>query len=65
MKIKKITTCTVTQVYDTEAKIFVDQFCKAGDQVEYEDEEGNAVDVDSLPPDFPYMTFEMPIVPTA
>lgn len=57
MIVKKITTGFVIQEYDTETEKFVSQEFVAGDQVEYEDEEGNPVD--DLTASIPYLSFEM------
>jgi hypothetical protein len=43
MIVKKITTGWVIQVYDTENEKFISQKFVAGDEVEYEDEEGEKV----------------------
>lgn len=43
MIIKKITTGFVIQSYDTEKKKYIHQEFIAGDEVDYEDEEGNIV----------------------
>ena len=48
MIIKKITTGFVIQNFDTELKRFVSQEFVAGDQCEYEDENGEAVESDML-----------------
>jgi hypothetical protein len=44
MKINKITTGFVVQTYDTETGRCIDQSFIAGDQVDYEDENGDPVD---------------------
>ena len=42
MKVKKITTGFVIQEYDVDAKEWISQEFVAGDQVEWEDENGEA-----------------------
>jgi hypothetical protein len=44
MFINKITTGFVVQVFDTEKQQFVSQEFVAGDQIDYEDADGNPVD---------------------
>jgi|SaaInlV_130m_DNA_2_1039683.scaffolds.fasta_scaffold58362_2 hypothetical protein len=44
MKVKKITTGFVIQEYDVDAKEWISQEFVAGDQVEWEDENGESVD---------------------
>jgi hypothetical protein len=44
MILKKITTGFVIQEFDTETKQFVSQEFVAGDECDYEDENGDAVD---------------------
>jgi hypothetical protein len=53
--IKKITCGFVIQEYDTEKKQFVSQQFFAGDQVDFEDDDGNPVDGDEVP----YLSFDM------
>lgn len=52
--VKKITTGFVVQEYDTETGKFVSQDFVAGDQVDWEDEDGNAI-----PEEDAYLSFEM------
>lgn len=52
--VKKITVGFVIQEYDTETGEFVSQEFVAGDQVDWEDEDGNAV-----PEEDAYLSFEM------
>lgn len=54
MIVKKITVGFVIQDYDTETKKFVSQEFIAGDQVDWEDEDGNAI-----PEEDAYLSFEM------
>lgn len=68
MLVKKITHGFVTQVFDTELKRFVSQEFTAGDECEYEDMQGEHVDVDLLEVDMqeiylPY-NMEQPQAPT-
>ena len=48
MRINKITTGFVVQVFDTDLGRFISQEFVAGDQVDYEDEDGDPVDSDLL-----------------
>lgn len=61
MIIQKITTGFVVQKYDTETQRFVEQFFDAGDQCDYEDEDGNTVDSSLLEVDGQevYLPYEM------
>lgn len=52
--VKKITTGFVVQEYDTDTGKFVSQDFVAGDQVDWEDEDGNAI-----PEEDAYLSFEM------
>ena len=52
--VKKITVGFVIQEYDTETGKFVSQEFMAGDQVDWEDEDGNAI-----PKEDAYLSFEM------
>lgn len=52
--VKKITVGFVVQEYDTETEKFVSQDFVAGDQVDWEDEDGNAI-----PDEGAYLSFEM------
>lgn len=52
--VKKITIGFVVQEYDTETGKFVSQDFVAGDQVDWEDEDGNAI-----PEEDAYLSFEM------
>lgn len=54
MIVKKITVGFVIQDYDTETEKFVSQEFIAGDQVDWEDEDGNAI-----PKEDAYLSFEM------
>jgi len=54
MIVKKITVGFVVQVYDTETNKYTSQEFVAGDQVDFEDEYGKAVDSISA-----YLPFEM------
>lgn len=54
MKIFKVTTGFVTQVFDTELNRFVEQNFTAGDEVVFEDESGDPVD-----PIEDYLPFDM------
>jgi len=45
MIVKKITVGFVTQAFDTDTGKFIDQDFTAGDQVDWEDEYGNTVDL--------------------
>ena len=56
MIIKKITTGFVIQEFDTETGLFVAQEFVAGDQVDYEDEEGEKVDSEGVDG---YLPFDM------
>ena len=48
MRINKITVGYVSQTFDTDLGRFVSQEFVAGDQVDYEDEDGDPVDSDLL-----------------
>lgn len=59
MQLKKITTGFVIQTIDTETGKLINQEFIAGDQCDYEDEEGNTIDPeecfgDGAEPYFPY-----------
>lgn len=55
MLVNKITVGFVTQVFDTETNQFVSQDFTAGDEVDYEDQDGECVDGDEVG----YLPFEM------
>lgn len=55
MIIDKVTVGFVVQKYDTETDKFISQDFIAGDEVSYEDEMGEPVEVG----DFPYLPFDM------
>jgi hypothetical protein len=63
MIVKKITVGFVIQDYDTETEKFVSQEFIAGDQVDWEDEEGTNLDPDDFvvkgDGTLPYLPFEM------
>ena len=63
MIVKKITTGFVIQTYDTEMNCCIHQEFVAGDQVEWEDEEGTTIDDmyqdDIVVEAFPYQPFDM------
>lgn len=60
MIVKKITTGWVTQTFDTDTGEYVSQNFTAGDQVDYEDDEGNAlVGSKAMPQPEPYLPFDM------
>lgn len=63
MIVKKITTGFVIQEYDTETGKWNSQEFIASDSTEWEDEEGNAVDVWALKTEenieIPYLSFDM------
>ena len=48
MIVKKITTGFVVQTFDTETKKFLSQDFVAGDECDYENEDGDAVDSNLL-----------------
>jgi len=58
MIVRKITAGFVVQEFDTIKKKWTDQEFIAGDQVDYEDADGNPVD-DELTPETSYLPFEM------
>ena len=45
MIVKKITVGFVIQTFDTTSGKFIDQSFTAGDQVDWEDEHGNTIDI--------------------
>ena len=47
MRIRKITTGFVIQVFDTLTNTWVEQNFTAADQVEFEDMDGNMIDIDT------------------
>ena len=60
MIVQKITSGFVIQQFDTELNCFVSQEFVAGDDCDYEDEEGEAVDCeDVMPSPEPYLSFDM------
>jgi hypothetical protein len=63
MLLKKFTTGYVTQVFDTDKREFISQdFTAANGEVDYEDEDGNAIGCDSFLDkggDEVYLPFEM------
>lgn len=56
MRVKKITTGFVVQTYDTDLECCVNQEFVAGDQVDWEDEDGNTINADTS---LPYQPFNM------
>lgn len=61
-EVKKITTGFVIQKWDAETGKFLGQEFVAVDEVNYEDEIGNPIDVDEIPDFFdkyPYRCFDM------
>jgi hypothetical protein len=62
-KIQKITVGFVSQEWDTELKQWVNQEFIAGDEVSYEDADGNVIDEDSDDAidvtKMPYLEFDM------
>jgi hypothetical protein len=65
MKIRKITTGFVVQTFNSEVGNWVNQEFVAGDQVDYEDENGDPVNDKDNPALNQYLTFNMvqPISP--
>ena len=63
MIVKKVTTGFVIQRYDTETETFVSQEFVAGDQVDWEDEDGKSLDPDDFvvkgDGTLPYLPFDM------
>ena len=63
MIVKKVTYGFVIQEFDTESEQFVSQEFVAGDQVEWEDENGNNLDPDEFvvkgDGTLPYLEFDM------
>jgi hypothetical protein len=62
MIVKKITTGFVVQTFDTDLECCINQEFVAGDQVDWEDEDGNtlsSVDSYSCLKDVPYQPFDM------
>ncbi len=61
MLVKKVTVGFVVQVFDTKTKRFISQEFVAGDQCDYEDENGKPVDKKALEVDGTeaYLPFDM------
>ena len=60
MQLKKITTGFVIQTIDTETGKLINQEFIAGDQCDYEDEEGNTIDPEEcFNDDVPYFPYDM------
>lgn len=67
MIVKKITTGFVIQNYDTDTERFVSQEFVAGDQVDWEDEDGQSLNPEEFvvkgDGTFPYLPFDMVLPP--
>jgi hypothetical protein len=59
MIINKITTGFVVQQYDTDLQTWISQEFVAGDQCDYENEDGDPVPSDEMGDPEPYLPFEM------
>jgi hypothetical protein len=60
MLVKKITSGSVIQTFDSEKKSWVSQKFVAGDQCDYEDETGTPVEhTEVMPSPEPYLPFDM------
>jgi len=59
MIITKVTPGFVAQRYNTETGQWLDQEFIASDQVDWEDENGEAIDIDEMEGDEPYLPFMM------